>query len=74
MRKEELMRMDLANRKRAIIRGVILLVLAVTTLWVFLMVTANIGSIFEGVGTGDGSHWWTPILPQMKIAIDLESH
>jgi hypothetical protein len=60
------MKMDSAQRTRAIVLGFILIVLAVMTLWVFVMLMSNIGSIFEGVRIRDGSNWWQPVLPQMK--------
>jgi general stress protein CsbA len=62
------MKTDLANRMRAIILGFILLVLAVLTLWVFVMVAGNLSLIPSGIGKRYDSNWWIPILPQMNIA------
>jgi hypothetical protein len=62
------MKTDLANRMRAMILGFIFLVLAVLTLWVFVMVAANLSLIPEAIGKRYDSNWWIPTLPQMNIA------
>jgi len=57
-----------AKRLRAMILGFVLLLLVLLTIWVSVMVTANLSPIFEAVGKRDRFSWWIPILPQMNIA------
>jgi hypothetical protein len=57
------------KRMRSMILGFILLVLVFLTIWVSVMITANISPIFEAVGKRDRFNWWIPTLPQMYIAI-----
>jgi hypothetical protein len=59
----------LASRLRAMILALIFFVSILLTIWMFVMLTANLSSIYEDVGKRNQSNWSIPILPQMSIVI-----